>query len=56
MSVGTDQIAINTTLEGVIQNEGIYYVSVRCRNGAGLETTYSEQEGTIIELINSLLS
>ncbi|CAG2237324.1 unnamed protein product [Mytilus edulis] len=44
-SVGEDQIASNNSFGGILQNNKTYYVSVRCRNGAGLEATHTDKIG-----------
>ncbi len=38
VNVGSDQTASNSNLEGQLQHNTTYYVTVKCINGAGLET------------------
>ncbi|XP_071798137.1 uncharacterized protein [Asterias amurensis] len=38
VNVGLNQIAYNSSLEGQLQHNTTYYVTVKCINGAGLET------------------
>ncbi|XP_076085497.1 uncharacterized protein LOC143056293 [Mytilus galloprovincialis] len=49
-SVGEDQIASNNSFGGVLQNNKTYYVSVRCKNGAGLEATHTDVTGVRVLL------
>ena len=38
VNVGLNQTAYNSSLEGQLQHNTSYYVTVKCINGAGLET------------------
>ena len=38
VNVGLNQTAYNSNLEGQLQHNTSYYVTVKCINGAGLET------------------
>lgn len=45
VSIGVEQIAINSSLEGMLKNNHTYYVSIRCENGAELVTQWNDEIG-----------
>ncbi|XP_076076023.1 uncharacterized protein LOC143046845 [Mytilus galloprovincialis] len=60
VSIGVEQIAINSSLEGMLKNNHTYFVSIICENGAGQVTQWNDEIGVIIlldppdvELINA---
>ncbi|KAI0217501.1 hypothetical protein LSAT2_030719 [Lamellibrachia satsuma] len=48
VSVGASSFVTNTSLEGLLQENHTYYVTLVCLNGAGLNTTNSSQGVTIL--------
>ena len=44
-SVGQETTAENNALEGVLQSNTTYYVTVTAENGAGLKTIYVDYKG-----------
>ncbi|VDI50948.1 Hypothetical predicted protein, partial [Mytilus galloprovincialis] len=61
-SLGLRQIGINSSLEGVLQSNQTYYVSIICQNGAGQITQWNDKTGVIalleppdVQVINTTL-
>ncbi|VDI54125.1 Hypothetical predicted protein [Mytilus galloprovincialis] len=59
-SLGVRQIGINSSLEGVMQSNQTYYVSIICQNGAGQITQWNDKTGVValleppdVEVINT---
>ncbi|ESO82597.1 hypothetical protein LOTGIDRAFT_236952 [Lottia gigantea] len=50
VSTGINPSGTNRNLLGILEDNSTYYVSVKCRNGAGLETVYNEQKGVTVLL------
>ena len=50
-SVGTNLTGINSSLEGILQNNQTYYVSIRCVNGGGDMTEWRDNRGKIMSVI-----
>ncbi|VDI51286.1 Hypothetical predicted protein [Mytilus galloprovincialis] len=49
-SIGTNQTAINSTFEGILEQNGIYYVSLICENGAGQTLRHNATKGVTVLL------
>ncbi|XP_052081925.1 uncharacterized protein LOC127719726 isoform X2 [Mytilus californianus] len=49
-SIGTNQFAINSTFEGILEHNTTYYVSLICENGAGHVVIYNDTKGVIVLL------
>ena len=47
ISVGVTSFLMNMSLAGLLFENNTYYVTVVCRNGAGLTTTNSSQGGAV---------
>ena len=49
--MGTNLTGINSSLEGILQNNQTYYVSIRCVNGGGDMTEWRDNRGKIMSVI-----
>ncbi|KAK3104702.1 hypothetical protein FSP39_008103 [Pinctada imbricata] len=49
-SVGQNIVGVNSRLEGVLEHNTTYFVSVVCTNGAGLTAQYMDQQGVTVIL------
>ncbi|XP_076085326.1 uncharacterized protein LOC143056125 [Mytilus galloprovincialis] len=49
-SVGTNQVAMNSTFEGILEQNTTYYVSLICANGAGHVVSFNDTKGVIVLL------
>lgn len=47
-STGHNVAGINSSLEGVLQHNHTYYVSVICHNGAGQSAAHNDTKGKVI--------
>ena len=45
-STGHNVVGVNSSLEGVLQHNMTYYVSVTCYNGAGQSAAHNDTKGT----------
>ena len=54
-SVGTNLTGINSSLEGILQSNQTYYVSVRCINGGGEMAEWKDNIGKIMSLSDVLM-
>ncbi|KAL3873866.1 hypothetical protein ACJMK2_036950, partial [Sinanodonta woodiana] len=51
ISTGTTSLGINSNLEGILQHNTTYYVSVKCHNQAGLTTLIRFSKGVTVLLL-----
>ncbi|XP_048258717.1 uncharacterized protein LOC124137708 isoform X1 [Haliotis rufescens] len=50
VTTGENPGSMNSGLEGLLEHNTTYYVTVRCSNGAGLATTYADPRGVTVLL------